>query len=95
MSLPVATTICGMESVDKLRANVEVARGFEPMRPDQMQSLRDRCRPMAADGRFELYKVSLAFDNPEARVAHGFPVDPTQREVKEELDHATGGDRPR
>jgi hypothetical protein len=27
---------------------------------------------MAADGRFELYKVSLKYDNPEARMAHGF-----------------------
>ena len=24
----------------------------------------------AADGRFELYKVSLKFDNPEARMSH-------------------------
>jgi predicted aldo/keto reductase-like oxidoreductase len=94
MSLPVATTICGMESVDKLRANAKLAQSFEPMTPKEMQSLRDRCRPTAVDGRFELYKVSLAFDNPEARRAHGFPTDPTQKEVKEELDHATGADRP-
>ena len=41
-------------------------------------------------GRFELYKVSLKFDNPEARRAHDFPVDAQQMEVKEELDYATG-----
>ena len=56
--------------------------------------LRSRhCRSAAADGPFELYKVLLAFDNPEARVAHRFPIDPTQKEVKEELDHATGADK--
>jgi predicted aldo/keto reductase-like oxidoreductase len=93
MSLPVATTICGMESVDKLRANLKIARGFEPMNPEEMQRLRDRCRATAADGRFELYKVSLAFDNPHARQAHGFPIDPVQKEVKEQLDHATGADK--
>jgi hypothetical protein len=38
---------------------------------------------MAADGRFELYKVSLKYDNPETRLAHGFPIDPQQMEVKE------------
>ncbi|HEY3818258.1 MAG TPA: aldo/keto reductase [Polyangiaceae bacterium] len=95
MSLPVATTICGMESVDKLRANLKVAQGFEPMSHTAMQKLRDRCRDTAADGRFELYKVSLAFDNPQAREAHGFPLDPVEKEVKQELDHAMGTDKPR
>ncbi len=94
MSLPVATTICGMESVDKLRANLKIAQGFEPMSAGAMQKLRDRCRETAVDGRFELYKVSLAFDNPHARQAHGFPIDPVQKEVKQELDHAMGTDKP-
>ncbi|HZU85461.1 MAG TPA: aldo/keto reductase [Polyangiaceae bacterium] len=95
MSLPVATTICGMESVDKLRANLKVAQGFESMGARSMQELRDRCRFTAADGRFELYKVSLAFDNPQARDAHGFPNDPTEKEVKEQLEEVTGTDKPR
>jgi predicted aldo/keto reductase-like oxidoreductase len=94
MSLPVATTICGMESVEKLRANLRVARGFESMTGEQMRALRERCRSLAADGRFELYKGTLAFDNPQARIAHGFPIDPTQREVQEELEHATSIDKP-
>jgi uncharacterized protein len=94
MSLPVATTISGMESLEKLRSNLRVAQGFTPMSAGDMQQLRERCRPMAADGRFELYKVSLAFDNPEARRAHGFPTDPKQMEIKEELDHAMGTDKP-
>jgi hypothetical protein len=93
MSLPVATTICGMESIDKLRANLRVAQGFTPMSAGEMAQLRERCRPTSADGGFELYKVSLAFDNPEARRAHGFPTDPKQMEIKEELDHAMGTDK--
>jgi hypothetical protein len=60
-----------------------------------MARLRDRCRETAADGRFELYKVSLAFDNPVAREAHGFPIDSVQKEVKQELEHAMGTDEPR
>ena len=51
----------------------------------EMQTLRDRCKPVAADGHFELYKVSLKFDNPEARLAHGFPIDQQSDEVKEWL----------
>jgi uncharacterized protein len=83
MSLPVATTITGMESLDVLRQNLKIAQGFQPYSPQEMQALRDRCKPMAADGRFELYKVSLKYDNPEARLAHEYPLDLQQKEVKE------------
>jgi len=55
------------------------------LQPAAMQSLRDRCRTYAADGRFELYKLSLRFDNPEARLAHGFPLDMQQVETREML----------
>ena len=48
-----------------------------------MTALRDRCRPLAADGRFELYKTSIKYDNPEARLAHDFPLDEQSKEVKE------------
>ena len=89
MSLPVATTITGMERLDVLHQNLKVARDFQPMTPDEMQALRDRTREVSADGHFELYKVSLKFDNPEARMAHGFPLDMQSEEVKE-MTQATG-----
>jgi aryl-alcohol dehydrogenase-like predicted oxidoreductase len=91
MSLPVATTICGMDSLDVLRQNLRVARGFKPMTVADMQALRDRCRESAGDGRYEPYKLSLKFDNPQARWAHGFPLDPTQKEVQEMLYKEAGG----
>jgi predicted aldo/keto reductase-like oxidoreductase len=94
MSLPVATTISGNTSVDTLRQNLRVAQNFQPMTPAQMQALRERCRASAGDGRFELYKVSLAFDNPQARVSHDFPVDPVEAEVKEQVAHVMGEDPP-
>ena len=73
MSLPVACTISGAEDLQILEQNLEIAQNFEPMTPAEMQALRDRCRPYAADGRFELYKVSLKFDNPEARLGPRIP----------------------
>jgi aryl-alcohol dehydrogenase-like predicted oxidoreductase len=91
MSLPVATTIAGMDSLDVLRQNLRVARGFKPMTPSEMQALRDRCRAAAGDGRYEPYKLSLKFDNPQARWAHGFPLDSTQKEVQEMLYKEAGG----
>jgi aryl-alcohol dehydrogenase-like predicted oxidoreductase len=91
MSLPVATTICGMDSLDVLHQNLAVARDFKPMTESEMDALRQRCAPAAADGRYEPYKVSLRYDNPMTRLPHGFPIDRTQREVTEMLEN---GDAP-
>ncbi len=81
MSLPVLTTVAGMSSIDVLRHDLAVARGFTPMSGPEMDALRARCAAAAGDGRFELYKVSLRYDNPAARYEHGFPDDPLQKEI--------------
>src|SRR5262249_28849768 len=91
MSLPVATTISGMDSFDVLRQNLRVARGFKPMTAEEMQALRDRCAQAAGDGRHEVYKLSLRFDNPQTRLPHGFPLDIKQKEVQEMLFKEAGG----
>jgi aryl-alcohol dehydrogenase-like predicted oxidoreductase len=91
MSLPVATTITGMDSLDVLHQNLRVARDFTPMTDAEMQTLRDRCAKPAGDGRYEPYKLSLKFDNPQARWAHRFPLDSTQKEVQEMLFKEAGG----
>jgi uncharacterized protein len=73
MSLPVATTICGMDSLDVLRQNVRIARGFKPMAPEEMQALRRRCKAFAADGHLELYKSTKKYDGGVGREQHGYP----------------------
>jgi aryl-alcohol dehydrogenase-like predicted oxidoreductase len=83
MSLPVTVTITGMDKPDILRQNLRIAQNFQPMTPAEMKSLEDRVKKVAADGHFELYKTSIKFDNPEARLAHGFPVDMQSDETKE------------
>lgn len=91
MSLPgVTVTITGMESRERLAQNLRIAQDFKPMSAEELQSVREKCKGAAADGRHELYKVSLKFDNPEARLAHDFPFDGQQMEIKEELAYATG-----
>jgi uncharacterized protein len=96
MSLPgVTVTISGMDSVDVLHKNLEVARSFEPMTADEMAALAKKVAPQAADGRFEMYKVSLAFDNPQARLAHDFPLDALSKETSEELRAAEGDGGPK
>ena len=73
MSLPVATTITGIDSPRILRQNLGVARGFTPMSETEMEALRQQCAPLAADGRFELYKTTARHDGTEGRSQHGFP----------------------
>jgi aryl-alcohol dehydrogenase-like predicted oxidoreductase len=86
MSLPgVTTTITGMDSLEVLHQNLRIAQNFTPMSEAEMDALRERCKPDAADGRYELYKLSLKFDNPESRLAHGFPLDTQQSEVQDML----------
>ena len=62
MSLPVSTTISGIESPDVLTQNLSIATKFSPMTAEEMRVLRERCRPLAADGRFELFKTTKMYD---------------------------------
>lgn len=75
MSLPVATTVSGMDSLEVLRCNLHTARRFVPMSQTEKEAYRKKCAAWAADGRFELYKTSIYFDGPEGRQQHGFPGD--------------------
>jgi predicted aldo/keto reductase-like oxidoreductase len=74
MSVPgVAVTISGMESLEILHQNLAIARGFQPMKPSEANKLRERVRPYATDGRYELFKSSKKYDGDLGRQQHGFP----------------------
>ena len=73
MSLPVTTTVSGIDSLEILRKNLAIARKFTPMSVEEKNAFRAKCAAFAADGRFELYKVSIQFDGPPGREQHGFP----------------------
>ena len=73
MSLPVATTISGMETLDVLKQNLQVARGFKPMSSSELTALQDRVKFYAADGRYELFKSTKKYDGDLGRLQHGFP----------------------
>jgi predicted aldo/keto reductase-like oxidoreductase len=94
MSLPVATTVAGVDKMEVLRQNLSVASSFKPMSPVEMQALRDRVKTHAADGHLELYKTSIKYDNPEARLAHGFPLDPKSNEVQEMISASKNTGKP-
>lgn len=47
MSLPVASCVIGMPTVEMLRENIALARTFEPLGTEEMQSLREKVKPAA------------------------------------------------
>ncbi|HEY0079699.1 MAG TPA: aldo/keto reductase [Pyrinomonadaceae bacterium] len=73
MSLAVASTVSGIDSLKVLRQNLRIAQSFAPMSAAEMQALRTRCAAEAADGHFELYKTSKKFDGAPGRKQHKFP----------------------
>jgi hypothetical protein len=73
MSLPVATTICGIDSLDVLQQNVGVARGFQPMSPEE-------CKRSVSDAGFlpgmvisNYSKTTKKYDGRVGREQHGYP----------------------
>jgi uncharacterized protein len=72
MSLPVATTISGMDSMEVLDQNLAILRDFRLLSADQMQRLRDQGKQFN-DGRYELYKSTLKYDSDLGRGQHGYP----------------------
>jgi aryl-alcohol dehydrogenase-like predicted oxidoreductase len=73
MSLPVATTISGIDSLAVLHQNLSIARGFQPMSAEEMEALSRRCTQHAGDGHLELYKSTMKYDGDLGRAQHGLP----------------------
>jgi aryl-alcohol dehydrogenase-like predicted oxidoreductase len=73
MSLPVCTTVSGIDSMKVLRQNLRIARAFSPMTARQRAAYERSLEEDARDGRFELYKTTAEHDGDEGRKQHGFP----------------------
>lgn len=74
LSLPIATLVSGIDTMRVLNQNLAIAGDFRPMTERQRETLRRRVAATARDGRFELYKISAAFDGNESRRQHGLPL---------------------
>ncbi len=73
MSLPVATTISGMDYMEVLEQNLAIAANFRPMTGAERKALEDRVRPWSSDGRYELFKTTVKYDGDVGRQQHQFP----------------------
>ena len=74
LSMPVASQVMGMKSMEELRKNLETVRNFVPMTAEEQKALIERVRPVATDGRYERFKSTVDFDGPHHKKQHGFAV---------------------
>ncbi|MCB0131047.1 MAG: LPS export ABC transporter ATP-binding protein, partial [Caldilineaceae bacterium] len=73
LTLPISTLVCGIESLENLRQDVEIARNFTPMTDAELQALQDSVFDEATDGRHEWFKSTQYYDSQYHRDQHGFP----------------------
>ena len=73
LSLPISTLVCGIESLENLQQDLEIARTFTPMSSTEQNELLMRVYEEAADGRHEWFKSTQFFDSQYHRDQHGFP----------------------
>ena len=58
LSQPIHALITGVDSVDVLSQNLDMARAWRPMSSEEQEELLAHVRPMAADGHLEPYKTA-------------------------------------
>ena len=73
LSLPISTLVVGIDSMERLEQELEIARAFVPMGEDERSALLAKVRPQATDGRHEWYKSTQHFDSKTHRDQHSFP----------------------
>ena len=71
LSQDICSQVVGIDSMDVLKQDLAVARGFKPMPEDQMKKLLARVKDVAGDGRHEHFKSTQVFDGPYHRAQHG------------------------
>lgn len=62
MTLPTSVVISGMENMDILNKNLEVARNFEPLSEDQLAAILTRTTTFARSGKYEPFKTTRGYD---------------------------------
>lgn len=75
LSQPVSSLVVGIRNQRDLDQALRVGRGFKPMDKNEQTALREKVKPMAGDGRHELFKTTKQFDGPHHRKQHGFALE--------------------
>ena len=65
-SLPVTTLVTGATSAAQLRENARLAAAFQPLPPDQLVALEDRCRPANEANKYQPYRKWMSYRDGDA-----------------------------
>jgi aryl-alcohol dehydrogenase-like predicted oxidoreductase len=63
LNLPTSVVITGIDSIKILNQAFEAASTFKPLSRLRLADLLKRCAPVAADGKYEIFKTSSHFDS--------------------------------
>jgi aryl-alcohol dehydrogenase-like predicted oxidoreductase len=74
LSLPIAVQVMGINTMEQLKADIALARSFQPLTTQAKQQLLAKVKDEAGDGRHELFKSTKTFDGPHHRRQHGFDL---------------------
>ena len=72
LSLPIASVVRGYLTMEQLMADVEIARGFQPLGEAERARIMALAEPEAGDGRHEQFKSTQRYDDSIYREMHGF-----------------------
>jgi predicted aldo/keto reductase-like oxidoreductase len=78
LSQDIASLVCGIDSMEVLKQDIDIARNFKPFSEGELKGLIFKVSPVAGDGRHERFKSTQLFDGPYHRQQHGL----TQKEVE-------------
>ncbi len=78
LSQRIASLVVGVDSMEVLRQDLQIARRFPSLNAQQLNALIERIAPVAGDGRHERFKSTQFFDGPYHRQQHGL----TERHVE-------------
>jgi len=78
LSQHIASLVCGIDSMDVLKQDLGIARNFKPLSEEELNTIREKVKVVAGDGRHERFKSTQLFDGPYHRIQHGL----TEKEVK-------------
>jgi hypothetical protein len=62
LSLPTSVVISGIDSMDVLKSNIELARNFTPLSEEQKTAILRKTETLAQGGKYEPFKTSREFD---------------------------------
>ena len=75
LSMPITVQVMGINTMDHLKADVALARNFQPLSSQAQQQLLAKVKDVAGDGRHELFKSTKTFDGPHHRRQHDFALE--------------------